>query len=249
MKYLIYFSILFLLLFLFQRLNTQVSKNSCIECHKKQPSKSVAFKCYQIWEMSYHAKMGVTCEKCHHGNPQSNNIKEAHSDIFKKTDVMSSVHRSSIVSTCGFCHDEIKKSFKKSKHYNPEISQSEIMKYPVCTDCHGLLGGEVFQVGTINKTCGGCHKLDDETTKHIFTKLIKAWGLLDDSRSILSSAIEKYDKIKEKPDNVEEVKKSAEFSLNSAIETWHTFYPESSINKAEEALSVINKFNNLLKTE
>jgi len=95
---------------------------------------------------------GAGCSDCH----------TSHSPL-PVTDPASSIHRSNVSATCGFCHEEITAQFDKSIHGLAVVAG--IQDSPVCTDCHGehrilAVGAEGSPVSATNipiQVCGPCH--------------------------------------------------------------------------------------------
>ncbi|MFQ5815616.1 MAG: hypothetical protein ACE5G7_03870 [Candidatus Hydrothermarchaeaceae archaeon] len=84
--------------------------------------------------MSPHSEEGITCDRCHGGDPTSPNIMEAHWGVLGPADPGSKIHYTTIASTCGECHTEIAAAFTQSKHYQ------NLMKGRLAPDCRTCMG-------------------------------------------------------------------------------------------------------------
>jgi hypothetical protein len=100
-----------------------------------------------------------SCTSCH----------GAH-DIAGKTDSASKVHRTSLATTCGTCHEGIRQQYTAGMHGS--LVQNGDPRAPVCADCHSAhqirrADIESWQVEVIDE-CGGCHTDKLETYRDTF---------------------------------------------------------------------------------
>lgn len=90
--------------------------NSCIHCHSN-PSFRITdkklYKYFRDWELSIHALERVTCVDCHGGNPSSTDKKNAHGKNIQQ--LLTPVKYERISVTCGKCHEENAKNYKKKQ--------------------------------------------------------------------------------------------------------------------------------------
>src|SRR5512141_962956 len=91
--------------------------NSCVHCHSGLPGSSFVGAKSHSWTGSAHQKRGVTCDKCHGGNPAAPGEKEAHQGVLGSKNPQSSIYYKNIPSTCGKCHGAEYFKFKRSLHY------------------------------------------------------------------------------------------------------------------------------------
>jgi len=144
-------------------------KNSCIECHSqlddelKAPAASFA--------ADIHAEYGLSCNDCHGGNPDKDDV-----DLAKDKSFKGSPKRSQIPQFCGGCHSDA----VAMRAYNPSLRTDQLSLYgtsrhgqilksgdtkaAVCTDCHGVHGIQSARFPksptfpwNIPQTCGRCH--------------------------------------------------------------------------------------------
>jgi len=144
-------------------------KNSCIECHSqlddelKAPAASFA--------ADIHAEYGLSCNDCHGGNPDKDDV-----DLAKDKSFKGSPKRSQIPQFCGGCHSDA----VAMRAYNPSLRTDQLSLYgtsrhgqilksgdtkaAVCTDCHGVHGIQSAKFPksptfpwNIPQTCGRCH--------------------------------------------------------------------------------------------
>lgn len=147
-----------------------ISSQGCLSCHldKKRfekigKSNLVSF--VENYKTSTHANIisqggeAATCVDCH-DNHMIQNVKSANNKVSKKN----------LPNTCGTCHDDIVKDFKKSMHGQ---TLKDGMKYaPTCTDCHGEHNIESVDISSTGKLatkekCMDCHVKNEEIIKAI----------------------------------------------------------------------------------
>ncbi len=113
--------------------------NSCVDCHRRSETIRELPAWYQDqfihWYGSVHAKKGVTCDKCHGGDPTRAGKKPAHQALKPVTDSQSPVYFKNLPETCGACHRGVYRQFIQSRHYK---NLKEDRLGPTCTTCHGF---------------------------------------------------------------------------------------------------------------
>ncbi len=138
-------------------------KNYCISCHQDT---------WQDLKNSIHGKQGITCEKCHGGDPTQPDKALAKAP---STGYIGVPDRMQIVQICGNCHanveamnfygirtDQLAK-YKTSMH-GKRLFENKDTRVPVCDDCHGYHdivdikdpNSPVYPLN-IPKTCNRCH--------------------------------------------------------------------------------------------
>ena len=133
--------------------------NSCIQCHSNPAfriTNKKLYKYFRDWEVSIHALEGVTCVGCHGGNPNSTDKKKAHGKDIQE--LLTPVKYELISVTCGKCHEENAKNYKKSKHYKTltEKDRSSHLT-PTCVTCHGSINTSIPKHDDIADICTSCH--------------------------------------------------------------------------------------------
>lgn len=136
----------------------------CAECHKTLSGKSGIV--VSMWSRSIHAKNNGPCNRCHGGDPNTNDIKKAKlpQDFYVGTPA-----KTNIIEFCGRggCHRPTIRVFANSPHYESAKKQGE----PNCVSCHG---SHNIQTPTINiiseEGCARCHPV--KTVKHIIQSLV-----------------------------------------------------------------------------
>jgi hypothetical protein len=120
--------------------------NSCVSCHQTLGEEAA------LYALSVHAGSGISCSRCHGGNPAAADKAGAHSDRF-----VGKLDAGRQFSTCGSCHAAELNVFKTGKHF-PE--RKGIAKLD-CVQCHGT-----HMIGSPNRNfsyayfCSGCHGLE-----------------------------------------------------------------------------------------
>ena len=133
--------------------------NSCVDCHQRAETVTALPAWYQDqfihWYGSVHGRKGVTCEKCHGGNPSHMSKKLAHKDVKSSRDRLSPIYYKNIPETCGACHEAVYHQFVQSRHYK-NLKADRLA--PTCTTCHGFqmdIGG-VAPLQIVGR-CQMCH--------------------------------------------------------------------------------------------
>src|SRR5438876_8032530 len=91
--------------------------NNCVICHAALLEPLAASNRFLEWQMSRHQGRGVSCEKCHGGNPATNDPKLAHKSVLPIAEQTSRLHYRNQPETCGACHQNIVTAFVQSNHY------------------------------------------------------------------------------------------------------------------------------------
>jgi nitrate/TMAO reductase-like tetraheme cytochrome c subunit len=142
--------------------------NSCVECHSNPDFLVTAKKLYDYfkeWEISVHSQDGVSCEDCHGGNSEVRDKTRAHgTEVSGGLTVGSAVSFENIPSTCGECHDDIYKGYRKSNHFAHLLKEKKEKQGPNCVTCHGSINATVLNVNTVTAACQRCH--NEETQNH-----------------------------------------------------------------------------------
>jgi cytochrome c553 len=133
--------------------------NSCIQCHSDAAFRITdkkLYKYYRDWELSIHALEKVTCVDCHGGNPNSTEKKKAHGKDIRQ--ILTPVKYERISETCGKCHEENAKNYKKSKHYKILTEKGGSSRpTPTCVTCHSSINTSIPKPDDIADICTSCH--------------------------------------------------------------------------------------------
>ncbi len=129
-------------------------RNSCVHCHSQLPSTSFVGVKSHSWKGSIHQKKGVTCDKCHGGNPLASGEKEAHRGVLGSSNPESMVYYKNVPATCGRCHGAEFYKFNQSLHYSRLESTGQ---GPDCVTCHGSMVTTILIPDTVAAVCARCH--------------------------------------------------------------------------------------------
>ncbi len=194
------------------------TENSCVHCHSRLPGSSFVGAKSHGWTGSIHQKHGVTCDRCHGGNPLAAEQKEAHAGVLGSDSPQSAVYFKNIPSTCGKCHGAEFYKFTQSLHYRRLESAG---KGPECVTCHGSMVTSILTPDTLASVCEQCHNGRMGILPYIPQKakavllLMKESSLLLDAEAKLHHPAEKSEKARRLTD--------ARASLHAAMLDWHKF--------------------------
>jgi hypothetical protein len=194
------------------------TENSCVRCHSQLPSSSFVGARSHSWTGSVHQKHGVTCDRCHGGNPRAAEEKDAHAGVLGSANPQSAVYFKNIPSTCGRCHGAEFYKFTQSRHYRMLESTG---KGPECVTCHGSMVTSILTPDTIAAVCEQCHNERMGIFPYIPQKAKAVLLLLRESQALLD-AEEKLHHPAEGTANAGHMR-DARSSLHSARVDWHKF--------------------------
>ncbi len=191
--------------------------NSCVSCHSRLPGTSFVGAKSHGWTGSIHQTHGVTCDKCHGGDPLASEQKEAHMGVLNSSNPKSPVYFKNIPSTCGKCHGAEFYKFTQSRHYNMLESSG---KGPECVTCHGSMVTRILTPNTISSVCEQCHNSRMGIFPYVPQKAKAVLLLLTVSTDLLDTKT----KLHYRPDtNQAQALRDARSSLQSARLDWHKF--------------------------
>lgn len=192
--------------------------NSCVACHSRLPGSSFVGVKSHSWKGSVHQKQGVTCDKCHGGDPRAAGQKEAHAGVFGSGDTQSTVYFKNVPSTCGKCHGAEFYKFTQSLHYKRLES---VGKGPECVTCHGSMVTRILTPDTIAAVCEQCHNTRMGVFPSVPEKAKAVLLLLRQSKALLDADTKLY----HPGEGTEKSKalRDARSSLHSAKLDWHKF--------------------------
>ncbi len=192
--------------------------NSCVDCHFKLPVSSFVGARSHSFTGSIHEKRGVTCDKCHGGNPRAPEQKEAHTGVLGSGNPGSPVYFKNIPSTCGKCHGAEFYKFTQSRHYKMLESTG---KGPECVTCHGSMVTSVLTPDTIAAVCEQCHNERMGIFPYVPQKAKAVLLLLRESKALLDAD----EKLYHSAPGTAKARHilDARSTLHSATLDWHKF--------------------------
>ena len=196
----------------------RTSGNSCVHCHSRLPVSSFVGAKSHGWTGSIHEKRGITCDKCHGGDPHAPGQQEAHAGVLGSSRPGSPVYFKNIPSTCGKCHGAEFYKFTQSRHY--KILQSA-GKGPECVTCHGSMVTSILTPNTVAAVCEQCHNERMGTFPYVPQKAKAILLLLTESSALLDADAKLY----HAAEGTEQARalRDARSSLHSARLNWHKF--------------------------
>ncbi len=191
--------------------------NSCVSCHSRLPGISFVGAKSHSWTGSIHQTHGVTCDKCHGGDPLASEQKEAHMGVLGSSNPKSPVYFKNIPSTCGKCHGAEFYKFTQSRHYNMLETSG---KGPECVTCHGSMVTRILTPNTVSAVCEQCHNSRMGIFPYVPQKAKAVLLLLTVSADLLDTKTKLY----HRPDTKQaQALRDARSSLQSARLDWHKF--------------------------
>lgn len=196
----------------------QTVENSCVQCHSSLPPSSFVGVKSHSWKGSIHQRHGVTCDKCHGGNPKAAGEKQAHIGVLGSSNPRSSVYFKNIPATCGKCHGAEFYKFTQSLHYKMLESTG---KGPDCVTCHGSMVTKVLTPETLVSVCERCHNERMGIFPYVPQKAKAVLLLLRESKALLAADQQLY----RSPECTEAapILRDAGTSLHTAKLDWHQF--------------------------
>ncbi len=192
--------------------------NSCVRCHSRLPVSSFVGAKSHGWTGSIHQRRGVTCDKCHGGDPLAAEQKEAHRGVLGSGNPGSPVYFKNIPSTCGKCHGAEFYKFTQSRHYKMLESAG---KGPECVTCHGSMITSVLAPDTIAAVCEQCHNPRMGVFPYVPQKAKAVLLLLRESKTLLDVEEKLYHPAEGTPKA--RSLRDARSALHSATLDWHKF--------------------------
>lgn len=217
--------------------------NSCVTCHSKELKTGILSNKYLDWHLSTHKESGVSCDKCHGGDPTTGNKEKSHQGMLPAKEDLSLVNPVNLPSTCMSCHESISASFIQSKHY-------EAVKVvggggPSCSKCHEHMASTVARTPAEGAAlCVQCHSAGSGSpaAKHLDVpaRAEEALNAIDRANGIIAWASALMDGAKQRKLDVaaeEKALAAATAQLKEAITQWHTFSLTGVSEKADAAFT------------
>lgn len=196
----------------------QNAKNSCVHCHFQLPDTSFVGVKSHNWKGSMHQAHGVTCDKCHGGNSQALEKRNAHLGVLDSSHPQSLVYFKNVPSTCGKCHGAEFYKFSQSLHFKILESTG---KGPDCVTCHGSMVTGVLTPDTIAAVCERCHNEKMGVSPYIPLKAKAVLLLMRVSKALLEADQKLYHPAEGTPEA--RSLSDAGAALHSAGLDWHKF--------------------------
>ena len=131
--------------------------NTCLSCHRTLPAPTAGARAYADWKDSVHARGGVTCDRCHGGDPRAASAEAAHRGVRPPSDPRSRVRAAAIPAMCGSCHTAQLAEFRRSRHSRVLQAAGGPREAPTCVTCHGAMHTAVLSPGDVADACAACH--------------------------------------------------------------------------------------------
>ncbi|HEX5731223.1 MAG TPA: multiheme c-type cytochrome [Blastocatellia bacterium] len=143
--------------------------DNCSACHQKNGDQTVS-----LFARSTHARSGITCNRCHGGDPFATEKQAAHGGRF-----VGKPSSNDTLAMCGSCHRAQLAAFKTSRHFPERRGVARVD----CSGCHGahLVGAQSTNF-SFGYYCAGCHGL--EYLPELPTDFQKMLAVADESRKI-----------------------------------------------------------------
>ena len=218
-----------------------IAENSCVDCHKK-PEILSELRPWQVesyfhWRESVHGQTGVTCEKCHGGNPTHMKKQLAHQGVLDAMQPKSSIFFKKVPQMCGVCHRAVYEQYTRSRHYQ-KVKAAKVA--PTCTTCHGRhmgIGPTTFEgLGT---KCAGCHNtrtgIDPAVPRDVETILTLA-AQIDETMAKIRMVIVLARDAKRDIEHVDKQFNRVKTAWDNVALLWHSFDLKQFNRQAQEIL-------------
>lgn len=219
--------------------------NSCIKCHGQanfRVTDKKLYKYYRDWELSIHAREGITCFDCHGGDPNSTDKEKAHGKDIKQ--LLTPVGYERISVTCGRCHKRNAENYKKSNHYRILTAKGRLRPTPTCVSCHGSINTSIPTADAIAGICAHCHNAVTENHPEIPEIASYLVGRLAFINSYYLHLISKG-VLEKSPD----FSKKVNNELSELARTWHTLNLDRIEDKTLQIRTLLMKKGKELRKE
>jgi formate-dependent nitrite reductase cytochrome c552 subunit len=190
------------------------------------------------WSNSIHSRMGVTCEKCHGGNPKVSRKEEAHQGVYDSMDPKSTVYYTNIPRLCGSCHKHEFNEFKMSVHYKMLMTKGI---GPNCVTCHDAMSTKMLQPDQVELFCGMCHNAKMSRQPDVVGKAQK---VLEKMASTTKRMAQVEATLRNVGPNSSDARKAdgllnrANHELSACKQDWHAFELDR-INKRLDGVAIL----------
>jgi Cytochrome c7 and related cytochrome c/Cytochrome c554 and c-prime len=212
--------------------------NNCVTCHAQLAEPLHTSSKYLEWQLSTHQARGVSCEKCHGGDPATADKKKGHAGILPSLDLKSRLNVRNQPETCNACHQDVIAAFVQSPHYKQLMG---LGLGPSCSNCHAHMATRVvYDAAETAGLCARCHNSPDFMPprpqipvqgRETMEALQRAGGVIRWAQLLLADGQRSGRKLDAE---VVELKRG-EAILKDARVKWHAFNLEAVRRRADEA--------------
>jgi cytochrome c554/c'-like protein len=135
--------------------STQAHTNRCVDCHFSHITQADEAARFGAWSHSSHARAGVSCDRCHGGDPEGKTPWAAHRGVLRPDDPRSAVHHANLTETCGACHPREQRAFRTTNH--AKRAAGPVLVTAACTTCHGTMSARIPGPRDVEGQCRVCH--------------------------------------------------------------------------------------------
>jgi formate-dependent nitrite reductase cytochrome c552 subunit len=211
-------------------------ENSCVRCHQNLPATAFIGAKYQDWNGSIHAKEGVTCDRCHGGDPAVGEKEAAHRGVYNSSRPESRIFYKNVPGTCGACHRRDFNAFKSSVHY---AYLEQTGAGPTCVTCHESHAMRIISPRQIPATCEECHNRRMRIAPEVPAEAQAILLLMNETGLLLRCAKEKIGgSDREKSQEW----KDANATIEKVRDEWHAFDLRRVQSKILEAYDQVKAF-------
>jgi nitrate/TMAO reductase-like tetraheme cytochrome c subunit len=221
-----------------QEAKPDYKNNNCVNCHSQLLDPLHVSNRYLEWQLSRHEEKGVSCDKCHGGDPSAKDKQKAHVGVLRSSDRQSRLHWKNQPETCNSCHQNVVSAFVESTHYE---RLKGIGLGPSCNTCHAHMATKVIYSPTETaELCAQCHDSINfikpspeipERAKETMTALQRADAVINWSELLLAEGRRRNLRLDAETNEL----KVAEERLSEARVKWHTFSLEPVRKQADDA--------------
>lgn len=227
--------------------------NNCVDCHSKIMNPLSITSKYAEWHISMHKDKGVSCDRCHGGDPLTNDKNKAHSGIFPSKELASKLNPKNVPVTCSACHSGVSSTFTESKHYK---NLQSVGLGPSCTTCHAHMASEViYTAEQTQELCASCH----DSSNTLMPKRPEIPVLANEVMQSIRRAnmvalwaarlVEEANNKKVNIGGAEQEVKIVKATLTEAKVGFHAFNLEATRKKADEAFEAGTKIKDQLRAK
>jgi hypothetical protein len=232
--------------------DTMYKDNSCVRCHAGILEPLRISSRYFEWHRSRHQEKGVSCDKCHGGDPLADEQQKAHAGIFRSSVRESRLHWKNQPETCNACHQTVVSSFVTSVHYQ---RLKGVGLGPSCNTCHAHMATvAIYSPKETANLCAVCHDSINflpprpeipVRAEEVMIALQRATAVINWANLLLATAQRNGVRLDREPDEL----KQAEGWLKEAKVNWHTFNLDVPRKRADEAFRTGSKVRDGLRAK